>query len=69
MIDQIKDRVINNGRSTALGFVGGALSSAGMVAGFGVTDWRVLAGVAAAGALAGAVSKDPAWLKKKAAIV
>lgn len=62
---KIKERVIKNGRSTGLGAAGGAVGAASLVAGFGITDWRILGGVAAAGLITGAVSKDPKWLQKK----
>lgn len=65
MKSKIKERVIKNGRSTVLGGVGGAVGAASLVAGFGILDWRILGGVAAAGLITGAVSKDPKWLQKK----
>lgn len=65
-MSKIKERVIKNGRSTVAGGIGGAVGAVSLATGFGVTDWRILAGVAAAGLVTGAVSKDPKWLQKKA---
>lgn len=62
----MKERVFKNWRTTAIGGTGGAISAATMFLGFGVTDWRVLAGAAAVGLVTGAVFKDPDWLKKRA---
>jgi hypothetical protein len=62
---KVKERVIANSRTTVAGGVGGAATSALLAYQFGVTDWRVLVGAAAAGLITGAAMKDPQWLKKK----
>jgi tetrahydromethanopterin S-methyltransferase subunit D len=64
-VGKVRERVIRNGRTTIAGGVGGAVSAAALAAGYGVTDWRILAGAAAAGLITGAVMKDPQWLKKR----